>query len=487
MIDKIRESRLEKLKKIIGSGIDPYPAKTGRTHKISEALLDFEKIEKQEKTIILAGRLSAMREHGGSIFANLKDDSGSIQIYFKKDNLEEKDWELLKNFDVGDFIEAGGRFFTTKRGEKTLLVYSVKILAKSLLPLPDKWYGLEDKEIRFRKRYLDLLMNDDVRARFVTRSKIIREMRNIMEREGFIEVETPILQPLAGGAAATPFTTHLNALDMDLYLRIAPEMYLKRLIVGGFEKIYEIGRCFRNEGMDRQHNPDFTMLEFYWAYADYDFLMEFNEKFISEIVKKIAGGYKIKYQGKEIDFTPPWPRMPFVKSVKDACGIDILELGSEEKLRNAMEKIGIKTKGLIGFGKLADELYKETVRKKITSPVFITNHPIELGPLAKAHGGKRIVQRFQVVIDGFEIVNSYSELNDPIDQRERLEYQMELKKKGDAEAPAEMDENYIEAMEYGMPPIAGEGIGIDRFAALLTDAPSLREIILFPTMRTEKQ
>lgn len=486
MINKIRDIRLEKLNKIIAAGKNPYPAKTARTHKINEAILNAEKFEKESAEIILAGRLRAIRGHGGSVFANIADDSGIIQIYFKKDNLIPAQWDLIGCFDVGDFIEVAGKIFTTKKGEKTLLVSDCKILAKSLLPLPDKWYGLEDKEIRFRKRYLDLIINKDVRKRFIKRSEIIKELRNLLEKEGFLEVETPILQPLAGGAAAKPFATHLNALDIDLYLRIAPELHLKRLIVGGFEKIYEIGRCFRNEGIDRQHNPDFTMLEFYWAYKDYNFLMEFTEKYLSTAVKNVIGGYKVKYQGQDIDFTPPWPRISFAKAIKDACGIDILKIGGEKELRRAMEKIGIKTKGLVGFGKLADELYKETVRKKIIGPIFIIDHPIELGPLAKAHKDKKTVQRFQAVANGFEIVNAYSELNDPLDQRARLEYQAELKKKGDDEAPSEMDEDYIEAMEYGMPPVAGWGLGVDRFAALLTDAPSLREIILFPTMRQEK-
>lgn len=484
MIDKIKKVRLEKLEKITAAGVDAYPAKANRTHAIGEAIFDFDKFSAEKKEIILAGRIRSWRAHGGSTFANIEDETGGVQIYFKKDILGEANYKFLENFDVGDFIECSGTLFATQKKEKTLLVSRYKILSKSLLPLPDKWYGLEDKEIRFRKRYLDLLMNKGVRERFVKRSDIIKEFRKVLDREGFLEVETPILQPLAGGAAARPFKTHLNALDMDLYLRIAPELYLKRLIAGGFEKVYEIGRSFRNEGMDRQHNPDFTMLEFYWAYKDYNFLMEFNEKMLSGIVKNITGGYKIKYQGEEIDFTPPWPKVSFTGAIKDAAGIDILEL-DEKNLREKMEKMGIKTKSLIGFGKLADELYKETVRKKITSPMFIVDHPLELGPLAKTHKGKKTVERFQVVVNGFEIVNAYSELNDPLEQRKRLEYQMMLKKKGDEEAPAEIDEDYIEAMEYGMPPIAGEGMGIDRFAALLTDSPSLREIILFPTMRPE--
>lgn len=486
MIDKIKKIRAEKLKKIINAGIDPYPAQTSRTYTIGAAIAGFDELSAIKKEIILSGRIRSWRAHGGSTFANIEDETGHIQVYFKKDVLAEEQYKFLQNFDIGDFIECAGTLFATKKKEKTLLVSGYKILAKSLLPLPDKWYGLEDKEIRFRKRYLDLVMNEDVKKRFIIRSKVVKELRDFLEQEGFIETETPILQPLAGGAAAMPFITHLDALDINLYLRIAPELYLKRLIVGGFEKIYEIGRCFRNEGMDRQHNPDFTMCEFYWAYKDYNFLMKFTEKLLSDVVKNIAGSYKVKYQGEEIDFSPPWPKISFIKAVKDGSGIDILKLDTEEKLREAMEKNGINTKGLIGFGKLADALYKEVVRKKITSPVFIVDYPVQLGPLAKAHRDKKIVQRFQVVANGFELVNAYSELNDPIEQRKRLEYQLELKKRGDKEAPAEIDEDYIEALEYGMPPVAGWGLGVDRFAALLADAPSLREIILFPTMRPEK-
>ncbi len=485
MIEDIRKVRIEKLENIKKSGIDPYPPKTRRSHFAGEIIEKFDNFLRDKTEIVIAGRIKSWRVHGGSVFANVEDASGIIQMYFKKDLLGEKQYEFLDNFDVGDFIETKGTVFVTKKGEKTLLVSDCAMLAKSLLPLPDKWHGLEDQEKRFRKRYLDLLMNKEVKNRFVMRATIIKEIRRLLEQEGFMEVETPILQELAGGAAAKPFITHLNALDIDLYLRIAPELHLKRLIVGGLEKVYEIGRCFRNEGLDRQHNPDFTMLEFYWAYKDYDFLMEFTEKLLSEIVKKVCGNYKIKYQESELDFKPPWPRISFVGSVKDKCGIDILQEGTEENLRLAMEKIGLKTQGIIGFGKLADELYKETVRKNIIGPVFLVDHPIQLGPLAKAHPDKKTVQRFQVLIGGFEIVNTYSELNDPIDQRRRLEDQMELRKKGDDEAPDLIDEDYIEAMEYGMPPIAGEGIGIDRLAAILTDAPSLREIILFPTMRPE--
>lgn len=486
MIEDIRKIRLDKLEQIQNSGIDPYPAKTKRSHLIEETIANFNELEKSKTEIIIAGRIRSWRSHGGSTFANIEDTTGVMQVYFKKDALGEKQYDFLNIFDVGDFIETKGTLFVTKKGEKTLLVSEYTILSKSLLPLPDKWHGLEDQEKRFRKRYLDLIMNREVKNRFIKRAKIIKEIRHILEKEGFMEVETPILQELAGGAAAKPFITHLNALDIDLYLRIAPELYLKRLIVGGFEKVYEIGRCFRNEGIDRQHNPDFTMLEFYWAYTDYNFLMEFTEKMLSETVKKVCGDHKIKYQGNELDFKPPWPRISFVGSVKDKCGIDIIKEGTEENLRAAMEKLGIKTAGIIGFGKLADELYKETVRKNIIGPAFIVDHPIQLGPLAKAHPDTKTVQRFQVLISGFEIVNTYSELNDPIDQRKRLEYQMELRKKGDDEAPDLVDEDYIEAMEYGMPPIAGEGIGIDRLAAILTDAPSLREIILFPTMRPER-
>lgn len=487
MIDKIKKACLEKLKKIVSAGVDAYPAKANRTHTIGEAIFGFDKFSAEKKEIILAGRIRSWRAHGGSTFADIEDETGGIQIYFKKDVLGGNRYKFLENFDVGDFIECSGTLFATQKSEKTLLVSDYKILAKSLLPLPDKWYGLEDKEIRFRKRYLDLIMNKEVRERFVRRNEIIKEFRKFLDKEGFLEVETPILQPLAGGAAAKPFKTHLNALDIDLYLRIAPEMYLKRLIVGGFEKIYEIGRCFRNEGMDRQHNPDFTMLEFYWAYKDYNDLIEFTQNLLSQIVKKIKGGLVFAYQGKKIDFSLPWKRVKFIDAIKDASGIDILETKNINELRKKIEKLGIKIKESPNYGKLVDELYKETVRKNTSSPIVFTDYPVELGPLAKSNAGdKRIVERFQVVVNGFELVNAYSELNDPIEQHRRLREQVAKHKAGDKESPKEVDEDYIEALEYGMPPVAGEGIGIDRFAALLTDAPSLREIILFPTMRPER-
>ncbi len=487
MIDKIKKARLEKLKKIIAAGIDAYPAKANRTHTIGEAILDFDKFSAEKKEIILTGRIRSWRAHGGSTFANIEDETGGIQIYFKKDVLGEDGYKFLENFDVGDFIECAGVLFATKKNEKTLLVSGYKILAKSLLPLPDKWYGLEDKEIRFRKRYLDLIMNKDVRERFIIRSNIIKELRNLLEKEGFVELETPILQLISGGAAAKPFITHHDALDIDLYLRISKEMHLKRLVVGGFEKVFEIGRDFRNEGIDRQHNPDFTMCEFYWAYKDYNDLIEFTQNLLGQIVQKIKGGLVFAYQGKKIDFSLPWKRMKFIDAIKDASGIDILETKNINELRKKIEKLGIKIKESPNYGKLVDELYKETVRKNISSPIVFTDYPVELGPLAKSGAGdKRIVERFQVVANGFELVNAYSELNDPIEQHRRLNEQVEKHKAGDKESPKEVDEDYIEAMEYGMPPIAGLGLGIDRFAALLTDAPSLREIILFPTMRPEK-
>lgn len=399
----------------------------------------------------------------------------------------EDGYKFLENFDVGDFIECAGALFATKKNEKTLLISGYKILTKSLLPLPDKWYGLEDKEIRFRKRHLDLIMNKGVRERFIIRSKIIKELRNLLEKEGFIEMETPILQLIPGGAAAKPFITRHDALDIDLYLRISKEMHLKRLVVGGFEKVFEIGRDFRNEGIDRQHNPDFTMCEFYWAYKDYNDLIEFTQNLLSQIVQKIKGGLVFAYQGKKIDFSLPWKRVKFTDAIKDASGIDILETKNINELRKKIEKLGIKIKESPNYGKLVDELYKETVRKNISSPIVFTDYPVELGPLAKSSAGdKRIVERFQMVANGFELVNAYSELNDPIEQHRRLKEQVAKHKAGDKESPKEVDEDYIEALEYGMPPAAGCGIGIDRFAALLTDAPSLREIILFPTMRAER-
>jgi lysyl-tRNA synthetase class 2 len=448
-IKEIKKTRLKKLENIRKAGINPYPAKVKRTHTCQEAIDNFEKLMAEEKKLFLVGRLRTIREHGGSTFVHIEDGSAQIQIYLKRDELGEEKYKFFQdNFDIGDFIEVKGLLFSTKKGEKTLLVKDYRMLVKSLFPLPEKWHGLKDIEERFRKRYLDLMMNKDVRQKFLARSQIIKSIREFLEKRGFIEVETPILQTIPGGALARPFKTHHNALDLDLYLRIAPELYLKRLLVGGFEKVYEIGRCFRNEGLDATHNPDFTMLEFYWAYADYEDLMKMTEEMFEYIIQQTTNSEQrtINYQGKKIDFKRPWQRIEF------------LELGKN------------------------DEEVKEAI-KKIIQPTFIIHHPLEMSPLAKQLDEEPTkVARFQLVVGGLELVNAFSELNDPLEQDKRFKEQEKIRQKGDEEAQR-YDQDFIEALEYGMPPAAGFGMGLDRLVVLLTDSHSLREVILFPLMR----
>lgn len=433
----IKKIRLKKLKQIKKAEVNPYPIKSKITHSIEQVLADFEKLSDAKIGVALAGRITAIREHGGSCFINFDDEKAKIQAFFRKDKLGEKYQFFLDNFDVGDFINILGILFATKRGEKTIEVSDFKILAKSLLPLPEKWHGLQDVEERFRKRYLDLVMNSEVRDKFRMRSKILEELRNLLNGQEFLEVETPILQPIPGGALAKPFKTHLNALKMDLYLRVSPELYLKRLLVGGLDKIYEIGRCFRNEGMDKHHNPDFTMIELYWAYQDRDSLMDFVERIMIDLVKKIKGAAKFTYEDKEIDFTAPWKRIKF------------------------------------------KDLNFEKDKVNIIQPTFVVDHPAKMAILAKAkEENPKEADRFQLVVGGIELMNGFSELNDPLEQEKRFKLaKIETERK---------DKDFLEALQYGMPPAAGLGMGIDRLVALLTDSHSLREVILFPTMRQIK-
>lgn len=480
-IEEIRKIRLKKLKAIENAGILAYPSIVKRTHTCKEALDDFSKLSKSKKEVILSGRIIMLREHGGLVFGHIQDNSSKIQIMLRKNIIGEKGYKFfMDNFDIGDFVEIKGALFITKRGEKTLEAGDYKMLAKSLLPLPEKWHGLTDVEERFRKRYLDLIFNNEIKDKFILRSRIITEIRSFMEKEGFLEVETPILQPLYGGASAKPFKTHLNAIDMDLYLRISPELYLKRLLVGGFEKVYEIGKCFRNEGIDKAHNPDFTMLEFYWAYADYKELMKFTEKLFGYLLKKIAGELSIKYQGKKIDFSMPWQRIEYSALIKKYAKIDIDEIGLEGARKEA-KKLGIEPKG--GKPEIIDEIYKKACRPKLWNPVFIINYPASAFPLAKPlDNNPSQSASFQLAAGGFELVKAFSEMNNPVLQKERFKEQEEIRKGGFEEAQP-MDEDFIESLEYGMPPAAGFGMGIDRLTALLTDSHSLREIILFPTMK----
>lgn len=480
-IDELRKIRLEKLEALKKAGFNPYPLATRRTQAISEALKDFNQISRSRKEVILAGRIKSLREHGGSAFLDIEDGSGTIQSYFRKNRIGESGYKFfLAHFDIGDFIEVQGILFKTKRGEKTIETADFKMLAKSILPLPEKWHGLQDAEERFRKRYLDLIFNPEIKKKFELRSRIIKEIREFLNKEGFLEVETPILQPIYGGAKAKPFKTHLNALEMDLYLRISPELYLKRLLVAGFEKVYEIGRCFRNEGMDRTHNPDFTMLEFYWAYADYKVLMKLTERMFENLLKKLFGTLKIKYEGKEINFKPPWPRVEFSELVRKHTGINLDEI-NKEALKKEAKKLGLEPRG--EKAEIADEIYKKICRPKIWQPTFIIHHPLGAFPLAKQNEkNPQQTANFQLVAADFELVNAFSELNDPLEQKKRFQEQEKIFREGFQEAQR-MDNDFIDALEHGMPPAVGWGIGIDRLTALLTDSHSLREVILFPTMK----
>jgi len=385
-------------------------------------------------------------------------------------------------FDIGDFIELRGVLFETKKKEKTIKIRDYNILAKSLRPLPEKWHGLKDIEERYRKRYLDLIFNEEVKEKFLKRAEIIKNIREFLQNQGFVEVETPVLQPIYGGARARPFKTHLNALDIDLYLRISPELYLKRLLVGGFEKVYEIGKCFRNEGIDKHHNPDFTMLEFYWAYADYKQLMTLTEKLFVFVLRKVFGKTEIEYEGRKIKFDPPWQRIEFLDLLEKYADVKFEELNQESLFKKALQ-FGLKVKKEMPKAEIADEIYKKYCRPQIIQPTFIIHHPIGFQPLAKQlRKHPERLANFQLVVAGFELINAFSELNDPIEQKKRFEEQEKLHKKG-LEESQRMDKDFIEALEYGMPPAAGFGMGLDRLVALLTNSHSLREVILFPTMK----
>lgn len=482
-IDKLRKIRLKKLKAIEKAGVLAFPAQTKRTHKISEALKSFTSLARSKKEIVLVGRIRSRRIHGKATFIHIDDGSAQIQAFLRENRLGEKGYQFfLDNFDVGDFIETRGVLIKTKRGEKTIETSGFKILTKSLRPLPEKWHGLKDIEERYRKRYLDLIFNPEVKKKFEIRSQIIKEIRRFLDQEGFLDVETPILQPIYGGARARPFKTHLNALKMNLYLRISPELYLKRLLVGGFEKVYDLGKCFRNEGMDKFHNPDFTMLEFYWAFADYKDMMRLTERLFSHVLKNVLGSLQIKYQDKKINFKTPWKRIEFSRILKKYTKINFEEINKAALAKKA-RKLGIVVEKERPKAEIADEIYKKLCRPKIIHPTFIINHPIGFQPLAKAlKNNPQKLATFQLVIAGVELINAFSELNDPIEQKRRFKEQEKLFKAGLEEAQR-LDKDFLEALEYGMPPAAGFGMGVDRLVTLLTDSSNLREVILFPAMK----
>lgn len=486
MQNELREARLDKLERIKKLGINPYPAICGRTHTVKSALDDFENLSSENQKITLAGRLRTIREHGALTFSDIEDQSGKIQLFFKKDEVGKEAYEMIKNLDIGDFLEAEGTLFTTKKGERTLSVKKYKILAKSLLPLPEKWHGLSDEEIRYRKRYLDLIMNKDVRDLFLKRTEFINNIREYLNKNNYLEVETPVLENIPGGADAEPFITHHNKLDINLYLRISLELHLKRLIVGGFEKIYEVGRVFRNEGMSAQHLQEFTMLEFYWAYADYESLMNFIEDFYTTVIQKTFGSLEVKYQDTILNFKAPWSRIDYREIVLEKSRVDIDLYPTKEDMQKVVREKGMKVDPKAGRGRLIDQLYKKLVRPKLIQPCFLINHPLDISPLAKKKDDDQTkTQRFQVLIAGAEIGNGFSELNDPIDQKERFIAQDKLRAEGDAEAQR-MDEDFVEALEYGMPPTAGFGVGIDRFFTILTDQESIRDTVFFPMMKPKE-
>ena len=479
---KEAESREEKLENIKSAGVNPYPSKTERSLCIKDA-------KKTKDKVTIAGKIVSIRSHGKSTFIDLQDETDLVQVYFKFDVIGEEGYNFLKNIDVGDYIEASGEIFKTKTGELTLATSSYKILTKTLLPLPDKWYGLKDTELRYRKRFLDFLINQDVRKNIELRSKLVDSLRAFMKKNDFIEVETPILQSIPGGASAKPFTTHYNILKQDMYLRIAPELYLKRLIVGGFEKVFEIGRQFRNEGLSHMHNPEFTSMEFYWAYQDYESLMKFTEELISFVVKESRGSTKIKYQDDELNFAPPYPRITFDALIEKDCGINIYQYPEFEDLKAEVikKKIDLNLKEIKVWPKLADELYKKVSRPKIIQPIFVIDHPLQLVPLAKAKEDNPLKsQAFQLVCaGGLELIKAYSEQNDPTEQEARFKEQVRLSKAGWDESNM-MDENFVEALKYGLPPTAGWGMGIERFAMILANQYSIKEVIAFPTLKNIK-
>lgn len=482
------EQRLKKLEELKKAGVNPYGGPFDVTHKASDILDQYaetskEDLEAHPVACILAGRILAMRDFGKAAFAHVQDSSGRIQVYFRKDILGEG-YAIVKKLDVGDIVGIGGKLFRTKTNELTIQVEDFKLLTKSLRPLPEKWHGLRDIETRYRQRYVDLIVNPDVRKTFEKRSAVIKAIRDFLEAKGFIEVETPMMHQIPGGAAARPFMTHHNALDIDLYLRIAPELYLKRLIVGGYERVYELNKNFRNEGISTKHNPEFTMLEFYVAYKDYNYLMSFTEELIPYIAQRAIGSLKVSFGDVVIDFTPPWPRIPILDALtRSGVPAEALRDAGNAKSWAAANKVAVEEGA--SLGKILDEIFKEKVEPELIQPTFITDYPVELSPLAKRKPeNPGLVERFELFVMGREIANAFSELNDPMDQRERFQKQVEAKEKGDEETMW-MDEDFIRALEYGMPPAAGEGIGIDRLIMLLTGTSSIRDVILFPQLKPE--
>ncbi len=493
--EQIAHQRLVKLKRIQGRGVNPYPSSYHRSHTTKEAIALFQRQEATTQALEfnLAGRITASRFMGKIAFFDIRDGSGKIQLYFSRDLLGEDKWEYLHDLDIGDFVGAKGKLFRTKSGETTLEVADFMLLTKSLQPLPEKWHGLADVEKRYRQRYLDLISNEEVKTIFRTRSQVIAAIRNFLKEQGFIEVETPVLQPLAGGALARRFQTYHHALDQDLYLRIALELYLKRLIIGGFDKVYEIGRIFRNEGISTKHNPEFTMLESYQAYADYNDVMKQVEEMVQSVAKEVIGKTEVTFSGERISLAPPWKRIPLREAIKEHCNIDFEDYPDADSLRKKMQQQGMQVDPNKDRGRLVDELISTFVEPNLTQPTFLLDYPVDMSPLAKRKlGSESLVERFEGFVAGMEIANAFTELNDPIDQRQRFQQQLEKKatqpvktEAGEAPETDIIDEDFLLALEYGMPPTGGLGIGIDRLVMLFTDKQSIREVIFFPQLKTK--
>ncbi|MFT9371380.1 lysine--tRNA ligase [Paenibacillus polymyxa] len=482
---QIRRAKLDELRSL---GIDPFGRKYIRTAEAGVLLSKYDSLTKEELEeknieVSIAGRIMAKRVMGKASFAHIQDLSGRIQIYVRQDTVPEANYKAFGILDLGDIVGVKGVLFKTKTGETTIKVLDIEVLSKSLYPLPEKYHGLKDVELRYRQRYVDLVMNPEVQKTFITRSRIIQSMRRYLDSLGYLEVETPTLHAIAGGAAAKPFVTHHNALDTQLYMRIAIELHLKRLIVGGMEKVYEIGRVYRNEGVSTRHNPEFTLIELYEAYADYKDIMQLTENLIAHIAQEVLGTQHIQYQGQEVDLTPQWRRVSMVDAVKEVTGVDFsVQMSNEEAHRLAKEhKVPVESH--MTFGHILNAFFEHFVEETLIQPTFITGHPVEISPLAKKNEqDPRFTDRFELFVVAREHANAFTELNDPIDQRQRFEAQLLEREHGNDEAH-QMDDDFIRALEYGMPPTGGLGIGIDRLVMLLTDAPSIRDVLLFPHMR----
>ena len=478
--------RLDKMHKIEEKGLKPFGYRYEYTHRSGDVKEQFDALSEAETEVKLAGRVMAIRGHGKTCFMDMQDKDGRIQVYVRKDVLGEENYALIKMMDIGDTVGVTGTVFRTHMGEVSIKASALEMLSKSLRPLPEKWHGLKDVETRYRQRYVDLIVNPDVRDTFVKRSQIIRSVRNVLDSHGFLEVETPILNTIAGGAAARPFISYHNALDMQVYMRIAPELYLKRLIVGGMDRVYELGRVFRNEGIDNRHNPEFTSVEIYQAFADYRDMMDLTEEVVVKTAEEVLGTTKIVYEGTEIELASPWKRISMIDAVKEYAGKDFTNVTDLEEARAMAKEINVEVEPTWGIGKIINACFEEYVEDKLIQPTFITGHPKEISPLAKSNPeNPEITDRFEAFIYGREICNGFTELNDPIDQRERFLKQVEERANGDEEANM-MDEDFVTALEYGLPPTGGLGIGIDRLVMFLTNSSTIRDVLFFPTMKPLK-